>query len=168
MIETPPKTNERLCVCNRVELGHHWDKTKHCRLCWLFYHDPSYNALWGGDGKIVPLKTLSTPSTAKVKKPPEEGPGTELKNLLKSIGIEASPSCACNKRMNDMNVWGVEVCKEKRQEIVGWLQEERDKRGWGAVLSAAVLGVSQGLWLNPFDLLGSLVDEAIKRAEKKG
>lgn len=68
--------------------------------------------------------------------------------------------------MNDMNVWGVEVCKEKRPEIVGWLQEERDKRGWGAVLSAAVLGVSRGLWLNPFDVLGSLVDEAIKRAEE--
>lgn len=152
-------------MCDRHVPGEPFVGGRDCRVCWLYHNDERYRTRW------QPRKTLSDPAgkvQQKSPEPPKEGPGTELKALLKSLGIEATEGCSCNKRMRLMDEWGVQGCRDRRAEIVAWLQEERDKRGWGAVLSAAVLGVSQGLWLNPFDLLGSLVDEAIKRAEKKG
>ena len=60
------------------------------------------------------------------------GPGTELKRLLRRIGIKASPSCACNAkaRVMDQNEerepgW----CAANIDTIVGWLREEAAKRG---------------------------------------
>jgi hypothetical protein len=56
------------------------------------------------------------------------GPGTELKALLKTIGITASPGCSCNKRAAAMDEKGCDWCEENVDEIVGWLREEATKR----------------------------------------
>ena len=56
------------------------------------------------------------------------GPGTELKALLKTIGITASPGCSCNKRAAIMDEKGCDWCEENLDEIVGWLREEATKR----------------------------------------
>ena len=59
------------------------------------------------------------------------GPGTELKKLLKKIGIVASPNCSCNaraRRMDEEEVREPGWCDAHLEEIVGWLREEATKR----------------------------------------
>ena len=60
---------------------------------------------------------------------PTHGPGTELKKLLKLIGITASPDCSCNARARLVDERGIEWCEANIDEIVGWLREEASKRG---------------------------------------
>ena len=60
---------------------------------------------------------------------PTHGPGSELKKLLKKIGITASPDCSCNARARLMDERGIEWCEANIDEIVGWLREEASKRG---------------------------------------
>lgn len=62
---------------------------------------------------------------------PAGGPGTELKKLLKTIGIQAAPTCACNKRarlMDENEAREPGWCEAHLDEIVGWLREEATKR----------------------------------------
>lgn len=62
----------------------------------------------------------------------ERGPGTELKALLKNIGITASPDCSCNARarkMDEMEKAEPGWCAANIDTIVGWLREEATKRG---------------------------------------
>ena len=59
----------------------------------------------------------------------QHGPGTELKKLLKKVGITASPDCSCNARARLMDERGIEWCEANLDEIVGWLREEATKRG---------------------------------------
>jgi hypothetical protein len=73
------------------------------------------------------------------------GPGTELKSLLRMVGITSSPSCSCNARAEDMDSKGMKWCLWNVRTIVGWLKEEADKRklpfsslGAGALVYAAV------------------------------
>ena len=60
---------------------------------------------------------------------PTSGPGTELKKLLKKIGITATPNCSCNARARKMDEMGCDWCEANIEEIVGWLREEATKRG---------------------------------------
>jgi hypothetical protein len=60
---------------------------------------------------------------------PTHGPGTELKKLLKLVGITASPDCSCNARARTMDEQGCDWCEQNLDEIVGWLREEAAKRG---------------------------------------
>ena len=59
---------------------------------------------------------------------PKEGPGTEMKKLLKRVGIVATPDCSCNARANDMNLRGEEWCLENLDLIINWLEYEAKKR----------------------------------------
>jgi hypothetical protein len=59
------------------------------------------------------------------------GPGTELKKLLKRVGIVASPNCSCNARARKMDEEEARQpgwCVAHVDEIVGWLREEATKR----------------------------------------
>ena len=63
---------------------------------------------------------------------PEGGPGTELKALLKYIGITATPNCSCNARARAMDEneyrepgW----CEANMDTILDWLKEQADARG---------------------------------------
>ena len=102
--------------------------------------------------------------------PPGFGPGTELKEILASLGINPAPGCDCNAKAMQMDVWGVKGCKINKQTIVDGILENKDKWGWGAFASAAAKAVTSGLALriNPLKPYESLVDEAIRRAEVKG
>jgi len=62
--------------------------------------------------------------------PPSEngGPGTELKKLLKMIGITSSPTCSCNTKARIMDDRGINWCKNNEDTIVSWLEEEAKKR----------------------------------------
>lgn len=80
------------------------------------------------------------------------GPGTELKALLKTVGIVASPNCSCNKRAAIMDEKGCDWCEENIDQIDGWLAEEAKKRK-----------------LPYISLAGrTLIKLAIRRSRKKG
>jgi hypothetical protein len=80
------------------------------------------------------------------------GPGTELKALLKTIGIVAKPGCSCNKRAQIMDEKGCDWCEEHIDKIDGWLAEEAKKRNLPYVSLAGK----------------TLIRLAIRRARKKG
>lgn len=66
------------------------------------------------------------------------GPGTELKKLLRLVQLEASPTCSCNARAAQMDIWGPDECERRMDEIVGWLEEEAQNRRLLFVRAAAV------------------------------
>jgi len=76
--------------------------------------------------------------------PPTSGPGTELKALLKTIGIVAKPNCSCNKRAQTMDVNGCDWCAENTETISGWLQEEAQERNlpYVAVAGKWIIGLA--------------------------
>lgn len=56
------------------------------------------------------------------------GAGTELKALLKSVGIKGSVSCGCAKRAREMDDRGIQWCEEHVEVIVGWLRDAARKQ----------------------------------------
>jgi IS5 family transposase len=91
------------------------------------------------------------------------GPGWHLERLLASLGLTPG-GCNCEARARQMDLWGVEGCRARRDEILAWLREEQAKRGWAELAGAAWKALSGGLPLSAEGLL----DEAIRRAEKGG
>jgi hypothetical protein len=80
------------------------------------------------------LQQLAAELKSDVPPPPAptHGPGTELKKLLKKVGITATPSCSCNaraRRMDEEEAKEPGWCEAHLDEIVGWLREEAEKRG---------------------------------------
>jgi hypothetical protein len=80
------------------------------------------------------------------------GPGTELKAMLKTIGIVATAGCSCNSRAKTMDERGCDWCDSHIDEIDGWLAEEAGKRGLPYISLAGK----------------TLIRLAIRRARKKG
>lgn len=66
-----------------------------------------------------------------------------------------------------MDIWGCDGCRENRDTIIGWLQDAAGKASWGEWW-AFVKAVSGREWFRPLEAYGSIVDEAIRRAEEKG
>lgn len=85
-------------------------------------------------------------------KDPRHGPGTELKAMLKTIGIVATAGCSCNARARTMDERGCDWCESHIDEIDGWLAEEAGKRGLPYISLAGK----------------TLIGLAIRRARKKG
>lgn len=139
--------------------GHYSDCS--CRLCLLAARDPDDRLLNTGAARLDPRPAPVVP--------PVGGPGTELKAILDSLDIQPHKGCACGDKVREMDAWGVDGCRLRREQIVQWLSESRAKLGWGGRLKAAFTAVGSGLALelNPVDPLGSLVDLAIRRAEEK-
>jgi hypothetical protein len=82
-----------------------------------------------GDDWTIDTSHPSYPSSAKVQKVEiESGVGTELKKLLKLIGITASPTCSCNARAKTMDENGTQWCEDNKDTIIEWLKEEANKR----------------------------------------
>lgn len=101
--------------------------------------------------------------------PPEGGPGTEMKAMLAGLGVNPGPTCDCNAKAIQMDLWGVEGCRANRNTIVGWLRDNAPRWGWADRVKAAANAVINGLAfkLNPLDPFPGVLDEAIRRAEEK-
>lgn len=80
------------------------------------------------------------------------GPGTQLKSLLRRIGIVASANCSCNKRAAIMDERGCDWCEQNIDQIDGWLAEEAKKRKLPYLSMAG----------------RALINMAIRRARKTG
>ena len=96
------------------------------------------------------------------------GVGSQLWRLLESLGVKLSARCDCLAWARKLNDWGPAGCRLARAEITDHLRTARAELGWSAAVTAAVAAVRTGLaWrINPIDPYGSLVDEAIRRAEE--
>jgi hypothetical protein len=92
----------------------------------------------------VPSGATQSPPPA-IKIPPQQGPGTELKKLLASIGVQAAPTCACGRRADAMNERGCDWCEANLDTIVGWLREEATKRGLPFIDAAGRLLVKRAI-----------------------
>ncbi len=69
----------------------------------------------------------------------QEGPGTELKRLLKRLSILGTGRCGCNSMAAKMDRWGPDGCREpeNRAEILDQMQKEAAKRKLPFVRTAA-------------------------------
>lgn len=126
-----------------------------------------YHAINNHGFTVISRHPEDRPATEIKLWSPSHGPGTELKKILSSLGIDPAPTCDCNARAYEMDAWGVDGCRQRREEIIGWMKEGQSRWGWAAKFSAMGKAVATGLAfrLNPLDPFPSLVDEAIRRAE---
>lgn len=85
---------------------------------------------------ILQLATNSKPIPATLlalvdskRKPPKQGPGTELKKLISWFIYkrEVQGCRTCYDRETQMNEWGPNGCRENIQTIVEWLRESATK-----------------------------------------
>lgn len=93
----------------------------------------------------------SSSNPSKISAGRGEGPGTELKKILARFGIRPVGDCKCNRRARRMDQEGIEWCRQNRDRIVGWLQEEAKKRKLPFVRRLGKV----------------LVDRAIRNSEKR-
>lgn len=100
--------------------------------------------------------------------PPGFGPGTELEKILHGeLGIADDGCKLCKAIADRMDRAGPDGVRRRRAEFAEHLRKAADKKGWGTKLTAALGSVTSGLALRikPWDIYGSLIDEAIRRAE---
>lgn len=98
-----------------------------------------------------------------------QGPGTELHDILESIGIKPPLTCECFQRMTAMNDWGIDGSIAHRDEIIAWMRDGQVNWGWREKMLAAGKAITTGLafninWLDPFP---GLVDLSIERTRAK-
>lgn len=77
----------------------------------------------GDSEKAFPGKLLPRGKPIKAA-----GPGTELKKILRRVGITAAAGCSCNARARTMDAKGCDWCEANIGTVVGWLREEAGKR----------------------------------------
>lgn len=81
-----------------------------------------------GDTWTIDETHPSYPSKPRSMLKTHGGPGTELKALLKMIGITSSPNCRCNAHAKQMDEWGPDRCEQEMPTILGWLKEQARAR----------------------------------------
>lgn len=89
-----------------------------------------------------------------------DGPGTELKKILDSLGIEPKNNCQCAARQQEMDNRGIEGCRQTREEILGWLREGYDQ----ATLTQKLRGGANALVRGLPTTLEGLLDLATELA----
>lgn len=84
----------------------------------------------------------------------DEGPGTELRKILDSIGVREPVDCDCKSYANLMDTWGADECNRKKQEIISHLNIQAIT--WLDMIKVALAG---------YLTTDALVTEAIRRAD---
>ena len=79
------------------------------------------------------------------KPAPPSGPGGELKKLLFSIGITASPTCSCNAHARRMDEMGCDWCAENVPTNTEWMRGEAAKRKLPFIATLAGLMVKRAI-----------------------
>jgi len=117
-----------------------------------FLGDPAIKEAWEGRLRVIRDGT---------------GVGSQLWQLLESLGIRHSAGCSCLKLAERMNALGPAGCRRNRAELAADMQTNAAAYGWTTVATAAAKAIASGLAfrLSVTDLYGSLLGEAIRRAE---
>lgn len=80
------------------------------------------------------------------------GPGTELKKILATLGVVASPTCDCNAKAAHMDALGTYGCDNHFTGIENWLLDNQERWGWGSMTTAAIKSLVSGM---AFKLIGT-------------
>lgn len=101
--------------------------------------------------------------------PRAPGVGDRLQLILAGLSIKKKGCGRCDEMIGRMNAWGVAGCREHRAEIAEHLKTAYEELTWSEWLLAIARAATNGLVLriNPFDRIGSLVDEAIRQFESE-
>ncbi len=93
--------------------------------------------------------------------------GSEVKELSRSLGFQPTKQCGCEKLRRKMDRLGVAGCRQEFASLAEQLREKYDATSWSDRAKASGWAVLTGLAfaLNPLDPIGSLLTEAIRRAE---
>ena len=91
---------------------------------------------------LEPLDRPVRGSIRVVRKPSDKatagGPGTELKRLLRRVGIRPTANCKCNAHARKMDRNGVDWCEANTDTILAWLAAESSRRGLPFVRAAGM------------------------------
>lgn len=97
--------------------------------------------------------------------PDGKGAGWHLKQILSEAGAKPDSRCPCLDRAETMDDWGVDGCRENREVIIKWMKEAAFSR-WFKEQVRIGWSLAHQPWFNPLDPFGSIVDEAIRRADQ--
>jgi hypothetical protein len=99
--------------------------------------------------------------------PEEQGPGTELHNLLAELGFNEPAGCSCQATIAWMNELGREGCRREIDMIVEKLKAAQSLVSWADLAKGSwqALKKFRSLNLSLLHPVRSLVEEAIRRAE---
>lgn len=111
---------------------------------------------------IPPRDAMSTPK-------PIEPVGTIFKSLIDGLGIDSAEGCNCEALRIEMDLLGVDGCKQQRARLISSLRKNAEKVSWLAKVKAIPPALASGLAfrVDPFDPIPGLFDEAVRRAEEK-
>lgn len=142
------------CECDNIPASKaEYVRGVHCPRCTLWRYNPASRAAWEGQ----PIKA---------KEPtPVGGPGTELKRLFASLGVTGKPGCGCREVAAEMDRLGVVGVRAGLERLAGILREKAKEKGWMEKTKIALRATIRGIVLNPFDVYGSLIELACRRAE---
>lgn len=108
--------------------------------------DPPFAACrTGAESNGVAFREIARAAPFRRQVQVTEGVGAEVKRLLATLGIKASPTCQCNSHAIQMNLWGPDECERQMDKIVGWLREAAEHRGVPFVRAAGVLLVKRAI-----------------------
>lgn len=107
--------------------------------------------------------------------PPGYGAGTEMFEMLKEIGVTDKPNCTCKATAMQMDIWGVEGCRDPKnfQWILNQVNQNAANWSWTEYLAVAASNVlNPASWklawkIDPMNIHKSLIEAAIDQAEKK-
>jgi len=157
MNHLPPVIRE---ICSDITTVPVEVRESFARLCEQVDTEEKHNAL---------VEKKKAESQAWLVKSRRQGsPGTEFKLLVDSLGVSI-PGCeGCQGTMARMDYSGIDGCRERREEFISEIKERAKSIGWLDYAHVAVNAVKSGLAfsINPLDPIGSLYDEAVRRAEE--
>lgn len=98
----------------------------------------------------------------------KKGPGDELREIFASMGIKPKNTCKCSATIQWMNEIGVDGCKKDRDVVVREIYAGIESYSASDIVLSLAGSVKTGLFMmiSPLDPIGSLYDEAVRRAEE--
>jgi hypothetical protein len=121
--------------------------------------------------RSITTRSLPITRTCRLEsdKPKQGGPGTEFRKLAAQIGVKRKADCKCDALERRMDFFGVEGCRDRREELLAALRESYTAYGLADKLRAAVNAVASGLAfeIDPRDPVASLFELAIERASSR-
>lgn len=98
--------------------------------------------------------------------PPGHGPGTELKAILAGLGFQPKQNCGCEAKAREMDILGVEGCREHRERLLTDIKANAVNWGWD-IVRAIPAAVWSGLafQVSVLDPIPDVFDIAVDKAE---
>jgi hypothetical protein len=101
-----------------------------------------------------------------IRQPRKRGPGDDMHDIFAVLG-HGEMCLSCGEHAAQMNAWGIDGCRANRDVIIGWLKESAAKLTKQQQVAIYLKAKQLGIPLKLRDRYGSLVDEAIRRAEAR-